>query len=176
MDDVSMAEKEPLLNTNVEINDLATFRFPAVPTPDIKKDEAGSTDKEVDNCETKDLGTNLDDEEKEPADKKGDEKQEDVRIRTKDIGIWRVFYQDKPWSYIPGIEIIRQFREIMETLPYVWRFTKEIWTLAPGYLLLWVFLRVWESIDSALSLWVTAKLLDTVGAFFNFLLSVLTRL
>lgn len=164
-DEGSASEKVPLLDNPLENEQVVSNG-----TSNVMKEGAGQADKKVEGDPTH--LTNPDASQKHQTDKEcegekeGDEndeqKKEPLKIRIKDIGIWRVFYQDKPWSYIPGVELVRQFKDIADTLPYVWRFTKEIWNLAPGYLLLWGFLRVWESIDSAISLWVTAKLLDTV--------------
>lgn len=87
---------------------------------------------------------------------------EDMRIRMMDIGVWRVFYQDKPWSFLPGYETVRKFKEIGEGVPYLWRFMKEIWRIAPLQLILWSLMNIWESFQAALSLWVTAQLLETM--------------
>jgi hypothetical protein len=42
-------------------------------------------------------------------------------------------------------------------------FTKEVWAIAPGHLILWALLSVWEPIDMAISLWVSTNVLDTVS-------------
>lgn len=42
-------------------------------------------------------------------------------------------------------------------------FTKEVWSLAPGHLLLWAMLSVWEPVDMAVGLWVSTTVLDTVS-------------
>ena len=86
----------------------------------------------------------------------------EVPIRTRDIGVWRVFYQDNPWSFLPGIDTARRLKEVIAALPFVLRFLKDVWLLAPGYLILWGLLSLWEALEGALSLWVTAQMLQTV--------------
>jgi hypothetical protein len=55
-----------------------------------------------------------------------------------------------------------RFKEIAGGLPFVWRFLTEVWTLAPGHFILWALLSVYESISGAISLMVTAQILQTV--------------
>jgi hypothetical protein len=55
-----------------------------------------------------------------------------------------------------------RFKEIAEGLPFVWRFLIEVWTLAPGHFILWALLSIYESLSGAISLMVTAQILQTV--------------
>jgi hypothetical protein len=87
----------------------------------------------------------------------------EIPIRTRDIGVWRVFYQDKPWSFLPGVDSARRLKEVLAALPFVWRFLKDVWILAPGHLILWGFLSMWEALEGAVSLWVTAQMLQTAS-------------
>jgi hypothetical protein len=144
----SIAEKVPLLG--VASNQQATLK----PGLTAKDESAQSDSIKEDNEKAKEKDGNEDASE--------DKKEDDIRIRTKDIGVWRIFYQDQSWSFLPGADLFRQFKAMGKSLPYFWRFTKEMWTIAPGYLLLFAFLRVWESVEGALSLWITAQLLNTV--------------
>lgn len=102
-------------------------------------------------------------EEETNEDNKSKETERDVPIRTRDIGIWRVFYQDNPWSFLPGVDTARRLKEVVQAIPFVWRFLKDVWGLAPGYLVLWALLSVWEALEGAMSLWVTAQMLQTVS-------------
>ena len=138
----NLEEKAPLLRSSTESSVTAVADDMNTPDKDASPHSSSSPDDD-------------EDEEKE-------KKSTDARIRTMDLGVWRVFYQDKPWSFLPGYETLRKFREIADGAPYVWRFMKEIWPIAPGYLVLWLLLNVWNSFQAALSLWVTAQLLETV--------------
>lgn len=176
MDDVSVAEKVPLLAVNGDYQqaNLAAVngdsaKANGVNVDEKKKEEDGDNDKDKDKDKEKEDGdgdANEDDEDKK--------KKEDIRIRTQDVGVWRIFYQDQPWSFLPGVELFRKFKGMAESLPSLWRFTMEVWSIAPGYLLLWWFIKVWESIDGAISLWITATLLNTVSrnAMFTSLVSM----
>jgi len=93
------------------------------------------------------------------------ESESEVPIRTRDIGIWRMFYQDSPWGFLPGFDTIRKLKEVISALPFVWRFLGELWLLAPGYLILEILLSIWGSLDGAISLWTTTQMLQTVSAF-----------
>jgi len=98
------------------------------------------------------------------ADNKPEKTEErELPIRTRDIGVWRVFYQDTPWGLFPGAETARRLKEVLQALPLLWTFIKDVWTMAPGYLILWGLSSVWEAVEGALSLWVTAQLLQTVS-------------
>src|SRR4051794_28856104 len=78
--------------------------------------------------------------ESDEDDKPKKDENEDILIRTRDIGIWRVFYQDSPWSFLPGADIVRRTKDLLKAIPYVWRFLREMWAIAPGYLVLWSLL------------------------------------
>lgn len=87
------------------------------------------------------------------------------KIRTRDVGVWRIVQQAEStrFAFFPGRDTYVRMKEITQGLPHVWRCLKEVWSVAPGYFLLWISLMVWSSLDSAISLWVTATLLDTVS-------------
>jgi hypothetical protein len=154
MEDVStVAEKAPLLGvgSDKEEHPQATLDLTTVNNDTAHgngEEEAGKKD------EDNDLGENTD---------KDEDKKEEMRIRTKEIGVWRIFYQEKPWGFLPGVNLFQQFKGIVETLPYLWRFTSELWAIAPGYLLVWMFSTIWKAVDGAISLWVTAHLIDRVS-------------
>lgn len=86
----------------------------------------------------------------------------DPRIKTLDVGVWRIFYLDTPHSFLPGAETVRKFRELAQGVPYACRFLAEVWSIAPSYLVLWHLCCLWESVEGAMSLWITARLLETV--------------
>jgi hypothetical protein len=104
--------------------------------------------------------------------KKRDDNQvkQPAKIRVRNVGVWTVYSQEKLWPDIPGTSLINRFRETAVALPYIWRFTKEIWTLAPGYLLIWILFQLYSSLSGVFSLWATANLLDTVSFPSNTLL------
>lgn len=138
---------------------------------DNKDDNDNEEKKEREEAEEDDDDEEKEEKEEEEEEKgKGKEEREknSVNIRTKEIGVWRIFYQSEPWSFVPGVEIFRQFKGILKALPFAWRFSKETWSIAPGYLLLCGLIEIWDSIDGAISLWVTANLLNTVCIFCEF--------
>jgi hypothetical protein len=83
-------------------------------------------------------------------------------IRKIDVGVWRLFYLSSEWEFVPGAETLRKLREIGKNMSYVGRFLKDLWGMAPGYLVLWFFLELWSSMQNATSLWVKARMLQTV--------------
>jgi hypothetical protein len=83
-------------------------------------------------------------------------------IRKMDIGVWRIFYQSSTWEFVPGAESLQRLREIGKDMSYVGRFLKDLWGIAPGYLILWFVLEMWASMQNAASLWVKARMLQTV--------------
>jgi hypothetical protein len=98
-----------------------------------------------------------------------DEKREEVvvddlrsPIRKMDIGVWRIFYQSSTWEFVPGAETLRRLRETAKDVSYVGCFLKNLWEIAPGYLVLWFVLELWASMQNAASLWVKARMLQTV--------------
>jgi hypothetical protein len=93
---------------------------------------------------------------------KKDAKEPPLKIRTIDIGVWRVFYQVAPWGFLPGADTAQSLKETAGGLPYAWRLVKDLWALAPGYLILWTILEIWGSVSSAIGLWMTARILQTV--------------
>ncbi|PVF98309.1 P-loop containing nucleoside triphosphate hydrolase protein [Serendipita vermifera] len=100
-----------------------------------------------------------------PSEKKEEKKdatEAEIKIRTLDIGVWRVFYQATPWGFLPGADTMKSLKETAEGMSYAWRLVKDLWALAPGYLLLWAFLQIWGSVESALGLWMTARMLQTM--------------
>ncbi|PVF98445.1 P-loop containing nucleoside triphosphate hydrolase protein [Serendipita vermifera] len=97
-----------------------------------------------------------------------DEGQESVtedrqwRIHRLDLGVWRLFYASNKWEFLPGVETLRNFREMGKNLIYLWRFIKELWEIAPVSLVLWFFLEIWGSMQNTASLWVKARMLQTI--------------
>jgi hypothetical protein len=83
-------------------------------------------------------------------------------IRKMDVGVWRLFYLSSTWEFMPGAETLRKLREIGKNMSYVGRFLKDLWGIAPRYLVLWFFLELWSSMQNAASLWVKARMLQTV--------------
>ncbi|PVF98444.1 hypothetical protein CPB86DRAFT_814816 [Serendipita vermifera] len=79
-----------------------------------------------------------------------------------DIGAWRIFYVSSKWAFVPGTETWRQLREMGTNMAYVGRFMKDLWKVAPGYLILWFFLEIWASMRSIISLWVRARMLQSL--------------
>lgn len=47
-------------------------------------------------------------EEKEEEEVSKEDKEKFANIRTENIGVWRIFYQDTPWSFLPGAETARK--------------------------------------------------------------------
>ncbi|KAG8808166.1 hypothetical protein FRC17_004076 [Serendipita sp. 399] len=137
VDELTLEEKQPLVEAEKD----------TISTPTTCVDEAEQSDAAEETKEDHDTEEN-------------DSK--DIRIRFKDIGIWRIYYQGTHWAIIPGYETVRKFKEILEGLPYVWRFLKDIWGIAPGHFLLWMFIQSWSSIQGAVSLWCTAFMLQTM--------------
>jgi hypothetical protein len=98
-----------------------------------------------------------------------DEKREEIMvddlrlpIRKMDMGVWRIYYQPSTWEFVPGAKTLRRLREIAKDMSYVGRFLKDLWGIAPGYLVLWFVLELWASMQNAASLWVKARMLQTV--------------
>ncbi|KAG9043686.1 hypothetical protein FS842_001733, partial [Serendipita sp. 407] len=85
-----------------------------------------------------------------------------TKIKTKDIGIWRIYYQDARFSFLPGYETVHKFKEVLGGLPYVLRFIRDVWSFAPGHLIIWGFIRLWDAVQGTISLWCTAYILQTI--------------
>lgn len=96
-------------------------------------------------------------------DKELKEEKPSFELYTFDSGIWRIFYEKPKWNFIPGPDFVKELKEIINTFPYIWRFMIEVWSFAPGQLLLWALLSLWEPVDATISLWVSAVVYDTVS-------------
>ncbi|PVF98440.1 P-loop containing nucleoside triphosphate hydrolase protein [Serendipita vermifera] len=85
-----------------------------------------------------------------------------LQIHKVDLGVWRLFYIPQRWAFVPGAEALRHLREMGTNTTYVGRFIKDLWRISPGYLLLWAFVEMWGSMQSMVSLWVKAKMLQAL--------------
>jgi hypothetical protein len=100
---------------------------------------------------------------KDEAKEEDKEERPSFTLYSYDTGIWRVFYQKKKWDFLPGPDGIKRLKEALETLPYMWKFIKEIWPVVHAQLFLWALLSLWEPLDATASLWVSATVYNTVS-------------
>jgi hypothetical protein len=94
-------------------------------------------------------------------------KLDDYSYTTLQLGIWRVLFHKDSSASIPLLRGLwvwwKQSIEINSSLPLVWRFMRDIYTLAPGLTLLLLILRIGNSVESTMMLYASSRLLRAVN-------------
>jgi hypothetical protein len=75
------------------------------------------------------------------------------------LGVWRVLVA-KSVVKLPG-------KDSLSTLPLILVFAAEVYTLAPGLVILFILTKVWSGIQSSLILRTSSHLLTVVSNFSN---------
>ncbi|KAJ7652453.1 P-loop containing nucleoside triphosphate hydrolase protein [Mycena polygramma] len=95
-----------------------------------------------------------------------DSKLGDYSYTAQQLGVWRVLFANdsvSKASLFSGFSFSRmQLIELNSNIALVWRFMKEIYSLAPGFILLLSLLRLVQSLEATMMLYTSSRLLRSV--------------
>ena len=91
--------------------------------------------------------------------------EEPRRYARKQLGVYEVIYETGGWLRLPGAETLQALREARLNYPYVVRFLREVWSLGPRLVIVYIFSTIWASLRSTFDLYCASQLLHVVSSF-----------
>ncbi|KAK0231574.1 P-loop containing nucleoside triphosphate hydrolase protein [Armillaria fumosa] len=84
-----------------------------------------------------------------------------VQVETIQLGIWKVVMAKSPMNHL---DISKRWNRIASTVPFLKRLAIDVYTLDPCLSVLYVLTRIWWGVESAVSLYLSSRLLKTIEA------------
>ncbi|PBK72150.1 hypothetical protein ARMSODRAFT_745078 [Armillaria solidipes] len=107
-----------------------------------------------------------------------------VQVETIQLGVWKVLMAKSPMN---PLDISKRWNRVASSVPFLKRLAIDVYTLDPCLSVLYVLSRIWWGVESAVSLYLSSRLLKTIeacllegkpntGAILNALLAQVTAL
>ena len=85
-----------------------------------------------------------------------------TRLVTVQVGVWEVVYKEEYKSLLPSLPTKDGFKNAIGLLPPVFRFLRDIYSLAPRQMILYILDSGLDSLESGIALYLRGSLLNAV--------------